>query len=162
MVLQRHGSSVFGFIFAVLILLIGVIGVCYANWNQELNITGSISTGELNVNLTILEVLCGDAVCEIEDKHNGSFYVSVENAAAGSEVALRLDIENIGTVPVTYQIYNVSDSPADELIVTLESSGDLLPGNSKQDTIKIHIPELNDGESAKEYTFKLELNFSQG
>lgn len=163
MVLRKNRLSITNYCLSVLILLIGVIGVCYAKWNEELIIIGSISTGCLNIDLDLLNVDCGEAECEIisDKRDGGSLHVLIENAVPGSEATIHFEVYNPGTVPVTYQISNTSESPADELIVTLESGGYLRPGDSKKDAIKIFIPELKDGESASEYTFKFELIFSQ-
>ncbi|NLL46764.1 MAG: hypothetical protein GX250_08180 [Clostridiales bacterium] len=158
MILSRRGISVFNFILAVLILLIGTIGVCYASWNKELNITSCVSTGYLSIDLSFLESQGGADVQKMQD---GSYFVSVENAVAGSEVSLLFNVENTGTVPVTYEIDSFSESLANELILSLGSGANLLPGDFRQDTIRLYIPELEDGESTKEYSFSFELNFSQ-
>lgn len=162
MILERRGLSVLSFILAVLILLIGTVGVCYANWNKELNITSCVSTGYLIVDLSLLDARCGADECgTVQEMPDGSFFVRVENAVAGSEVSLRFNVENNGSVPVTYEIGSISDSPANELILSLGCAGNLSPGDSRQDTISLFIPELEDGESAKEYSFNFELTFSQ-
>lgn len=158
----KRGLSVFNFVLAVLILLIGTVGVCYARWNKELNITSSVSTGYLSISLIFLDEQNGTGVSKgVQDMQDGSFSVSVDNAVAGSEVTLDFIVENDGTVPVTYQIYNPSRSLANELTMALEYGGALSPGDSRQDTIKLYLPELKDGESTKEYSFNFELNFSQ-
>lgn len=162
MILERRGLSVFSFILAVLILLIGTVGVCYANWNKELNITSCVSTGYLSVDLSFLEAQSGaDQYGTVQELPDGGFLVPIDNAVAGSEVTLHFNVENTGTVPVTYEIDSLSESLANELILSLGGGAILLPGASAQDTISLYIPELEDGESTKQYSFSFELNFSQ-
>lgn len=161
MILKRRGLSVLNFILAVLILLIGTVGVCYANWNKDLNITSCVSTGYLSIDLSFLEARCGTDECGTVQEQDGGFLVLVDNAVAGSEVILLFNVENTGTVPVTYEIDSLSESLANELILSLGGGAKLLPGDFRQDTIKFYIPELEDGESTKQYSFSFELNFSQ-
>ena len=68
---------------AVLILLIGAVGVCYANWSTQLGIISSVPTGEFCVDVDF-DLPGGEQSAAGLDKP-GSFFVAIVDAAAGSE-----------------------------------------------------------------------------
>jgi hypothetical protein len=153
----RRSTSFFSFM-AVLILLIGAVGVCYANWSTQLGIISSVSTGEFCVDVDF-DLPGGEQSAAGLDKP-GSFFVAIVDAAAGSETFLPFSVTNNGSIPVTYSIQNISAEGG--LTITLAGGGGVLePGESRQGEVIIAVPEEAGGDAEAEYGFSFELNFSQ-
>ncbi len=100
------------FIAVVLIVAVMAIGAGYAYWTQELNIKGTVETGELKVEFVELECLkdhggydnilcpCVDDYINVDlNMESNRLSASFENIYPGAGGYIRFRIANTGTVP---------------------------------------------------------------
>jgi predicted ribosomally synthesized peptide with SipW-like signal peptide len=160
-------------LFASVLIALAVVGFTYAWWTETLTISGTITTGELNVAFSgTPSTSCSDYMtCTVSLEDGGEpdlsghtdmskMIVTVDNAYPCGWCNITFTISNVGTIPAKYTGMT-GDVPA-QLSVTLEgiNVGDTIAvGGSKTCTLKIHVEE-SAVESAT-YTFTLTLNFGQ-
>jgi len=113
-----------GVVFVAAIIALTGIGFGYAHWTETLTLTGTVETGELE-----LEWSCecwdnddelkdiGKITCSIEED---TLTITVTNAYPCYEVGGTIDIENAGTVPAVLTGYEIV--PPDD--VTYEYNSD--------------------------------------
>jgi predicted ribosomally synthesized peptide with SipW-like signal peptide len=160
-------------LFAVVLIALAVLGFSYAWWTETLTISGTITTGELDVAFTgTPSKSCSDYMtCDVNLVDGGEpdlpghtdmskMTVTVENAYPCGWCNITFTITNVGSIPAKFT--GMTGDVPSQLSVTLEgiNVGDTIAvGRSKTCTLKIHVEE-GAGESTS-YTFTLTLNFGQ-
>lgn len=113
--------------FVVLLVALGLVGATYAAWSDTVQVTGTVSTGTFEVDIT--EVSCNaPPLAQVSSsKQNGNATVTVGNAYPGLEFTCTFTVENKGTIPakwsnpviktnktvnyVSYSVVNTNPSP---------------------------------------------------
>ncbi|MDH5634293.1 MAG: hypothetical protein OEY30_00550 [Candidatus Bathyarchaeota archaeon] len=103
-------------IFATLMITLMLAGVSYAMWEKTMTITGTVNTGEMDVQF------CNVAVSSDEAKKVSSWSavvtdpehitVTIDNAYPCIWYTIDADINNVGTIPVIIQSITVTDLPS--------------------------------------------------
>lgn len=158
-------------IFGVLIVGLAVMGASYAQWTEELTISGTVATGELAAEFSAIS--CSDnevdmdvATCEVAlevDGESGTTKIAIitlDNAYPCYMCDVDLTISNTGTIPL--HIASVDIVKPDELDVELTGepvckivdAGDTLTFD-----LHIHVNDQADENSA--YSFSATVNIDQ-
>jgi predicted ribosomally synthesized peptide with SipW-like signal peptide len=160
-------------LFAVVLISLAVLGFSYALWTETLTISGTITTGELDVAFTgTPSKNCSDYMtCTVTLKDGGEpdlpghtdmseMIVTVDNAYPCGWCNITFTITNVGTIPA--KVTGITINNPAQLSVTLEgiNVGDTIAvSGSKVCTLKIHVEES--AAESTSYTFTLTLSFGQ-
>ena len=162
-----------GLLFLVLALALAAVGVGYAMWDKTLDITGTVSTGEVNMEITSVasddppgalldpgkDKDVGTTTAYIDPTDNQRAIVTIENGYPCYEVSVHFTAHNSGTIPVKLQDIIVTAPPG----ITVEgwdSIGEQVePCEKRDNTIWLHV-EQSAAELAT-YTFTVEFYYVQ-
>jgi len=160
-------------LFACILIALAVAGFTYAWWTETLTISGTITTGELDVAFSDTYLTsCSDymeCTVSLEDGWEpdlsghtdmSKMIVTVDNAYPCGWCNITFTISNVGSIPAKFTGMT-GDVPA-QLSVTLEgiNVGDTIAvSGSKVCTLKIHVEES--AAESTSYTFTLTLSFGQ-
>ena len=102
-------------LFAALMIALMVAGFAYAHWSETLIISGTVNTGELDLELscdcwdnddTLKDV--SEITCDVDNvTEPNSITITVTNAYPCYEVSGTIDITNVGTVPAVLVDYDI-------------------------------------------------------
>jgi hypothetical protein len=130
MTLLRKSKTSLPAVAAVLLILLGVVGFCYAHWSTILTITGTVETGTLCARLTTpidhkdkgIDWTCGEGFvnpdpmeredgkdygsCELLQVDDTTLQVTMSNVYPCYYENIEFHITNCGTVP--WKIYRVN------------------------------------------------------
>ncbi|MEM3139570.1 MAG: TasA family protein [Archaeoglobaceae archaeon] len=127
----------FGAMFVVLLVALGLVGATYAVWTDTIQVTGTVSTGRLDVKFT-------DVECDEVDYATIGAYVdgdnavvNIQNAYPGLEVSCTFTVENAGTVPAKAISVSPTTPPVDYVRITeYPTSIEIAPGSSDEFIVK--------------------------
>ncbi|RLF07186.1 MAG: hypothetical protein DRJ69_07380 [Thermoprotei archaeon] len=116
----------------VMVLLL-VLGVTYAHWDETLTIEGTVETGTFNV-----EISChgcednevdtgrdiGTITCEPYIARSDKVTISITNAYPGYKVVIKFCIMNLGTVPAVLESVSVTYP---ENVIAVDENNDGYP-----------------------------------
>jgi predicted ribosomally synthesized peptide with SipW-like signal peptide len=161
-------------LFAVVLIALAVVGFSYAWWNETLTISGTITTGELDVAFTgTPSASCSSLMtCNVALNDGGepdlpghtdmsNMSVTVNNAYPCGWCNVTFTISNVGTIPAKVTSI-IIDKPA-QLSVTLEGivvNDSIAVGGSKSCVLKIHVEDT--ASELSTYTFTVTIDFGQG
>jgi hypothetical protein len=118
-------------LFAVLVLSVALAGSAYAAWTATINVTGSVSTG--NVAVQVTEVVGSNSQIDVAWTAD-SFDVDVVNAYPGWIGQVEVTVANTGSLPVIIGAISVtedgSSSLDDYLIVTVGTLPESIPAQT--------------------------------
>ena len=106
--------------FAALILALGMTGVGYATWQESLYISGTVNTGDVNVEWS--DVGSWDTepegkdvssiTCVIDEANPNTLIVTVTNAYPCIDYYNVVDIHSVGSIPVRlYEVFTSIPDP---------------------------------------------------
>jgi hypothetical protein len=132
-----------GFIILTVVLAIGILGVAYARWTQQINVNGYVNTGSVSAQFAGTDVTPSNPPTVFADSPNnwayyqtsgngsGTLSVTLDNAYPGMTATVPVIIENNGTIPIGSigQTVDLGNLPSDAVInVTgLEKLSDTAP-----------------------------------
>jgi hypothetical protein len=87
-------------LFAVLVLAVAAAGTAYAAWTATITFTGSISTGNVAVEVTNVDTTSPEISPTI-GVNKDSFDVTVSNIYPGWSGSVTITVTNTGSLPVT-------------------------------------------------------------
>ncbi|MCK4723675.1 MAG: hypothetical protein KAT75_10240 [Dehalococcoidia bacterium] len=158
-----------GLLFLVLALTLAGIGVGYAMWDKTLYIDGTVSTGE--VNMEIISVAPDDlGIDPGHDKDVGnttavidpgaqSITVTINNGYPCYTVFVHFTVHNNGTIPVKLQAINVT-APPEITVDGWNGIGEQIdPCEKRDNTISVHVEQIADELAT--YTFTVEFYYVQ-
>ena len=121
-------------IFATLMIALMVAGFAYAHWSETLLISGTVKTGELNLELSCkcddndnyADKNVADITCSVTDlpTEPDSVTITITNAYPCYEVYVTIDVENVGTVPADLKSVEVSYP---DKVIPVDKDGDGFP-----------------------------------
>lgn len=156
-------------IVAIAIGFLNFVGISYAQWNDQIEITASVSTG------SAAPVFCKD--CQVDGvKGEGTLDISFDKESSGKRVVLNVDgrvepdyeafvhycVVNTGTIPLKFDGQHIKENDGITLQLN-QLTGILAPGErfySPTGTPQMYIQmpkQLPEGI----YRFELELPFRQ-
>lgn len=156
----------------VLVLAFAVTGMAYAYWTQTLAVSGTVSTGNLDLAWNGLEEFTrveqnGDyanATIAVNPRSNKIIDVTISNAYPGWQGKFNVGYTNLGTVPGKIDSVKVVNLPRQ---LTLNTDGIPVGALVEYDrTITGNFlvtvrPELGNETMNETYTFSVELEGSQ-
>lgn len=169
-----------GLICMALVLALGVMGAGLAFWNETLTISGTVATGELDIEFT--ECTCsdtdtdmangGEVVCDLTDdgdtEPTGSLAdmskatITISNAYPSYTATCLLTVHNNGTIPAKVKLVEVSCDTQLTVSYSLDSSSytpgtwvDLAVSESKVFDIVVHVNDT--AEELSTYTFSAQV-----
>jgi hypothetical protein len=118
----------------VLVLSVALAGTAYAAWTTQITFTGSVSTGNLDVEITGVAENNDEITVTVADDKN-SFNVIVANVYPGWVGYVDFAVTNTGSLPVTIEIpvVNEDSDPAnldDYLDIATSPFPSSLPANT--------------------------------
>ncbi|MEM2280760.1 MAG: SipW-dependent-type signal peptide-containing protein [Candidatus Bathyarchaeia archaeon] len=159
-------------LFAVLIVALAVLGFSYAWWTETLTISGTITTGELDVGFANNSTSCSDYItCKAilidsdSDNDYDKMEVTVGNAYPCGWCNVTFAIANTGTIPA--KIGNVElnyNTTALDVSLTDATGASIIGktigvGSSLGCKLAIHVKE--DADELKSYTVTVTINVKQ-
>ena len=115
----------------VLAIMLSILGLAYAHWQDEIKINGTVNTGTLNVGF--IDLLCvdkefkenllkdvGDCDCWLDewvkDEHTGKegykkLWINVTNGYPSYYCEATFVIQNLGTVPAIFKNFTIYPDP---------------------------------------------------
>jgi hypothetical protein len=99
-----------GFIILALVIAMGAMGASYAGWSKQLNVGGTIQTGNFDIQFDTPDPGSQDSLAYITlDSHStDSFELTLHNAYPGFERGVTYNIVNNSTVPVKFSTFQYS------------------------------------------------------
>jgi hypothetical protein len=104
-----------GIICLTLVVALGLMGVGYAQWQQTLTVTGSVSTGTFDTqfqNVSFVRDTNNVANGNVASVLAHSFTVNVTDLYPGCEESARFDVANTGSVPAKVNVFKITFTPA--------------------------------------------------
>lgn len=162
----------------VLVLALATLGVGYGYWSQQLNIGGTVQTGDLDVKLDFTGVIETDplaaANCAVSpnNDHNDGFgpdvlTVTVTGAYPGYRCQVQFRVVNAGTIPVAVSVPydNPNSNPDWEGLGSCYVGGSTIAvgGDSGNCEIDIVVPVTPGDvpENSGPYTFNFTIDATQ-
>ena len=171
----------------LLVLALVLTGFAYAHWFENLYISGTVETGELDA--AIVTWFCddppgtidpgytkdvGSCYCSIDELDPHRAYVTLENVYPSYEVKFTCDILNTGTIPWHMQTPKVDGVPLDDgYYVDFDLDGDGYPdvnimyidGEDKQVhpdgfvewSLRIHVKQTAHEDWSYRFTLEVEV-----
>lgn len=157
----------FGAIFMTLLFGLLVVAATYASWSQTLSISGTVSTGTLNANITAATTGDNENLYNVGrvsytiDSTQKSATITISNAYPGYVAWVNFSIKNTGTIPIKL-IDTVNNNNSDEIHVTtswtgLDSNGVLLPGQTAHLNVTTYVTNSAAQNSTYKFTVRIEV-----
>ena len=158
---SKHRIVILNAAMITIILLIGVTGASYSLWADGIDISGSVSMGNIDVSVTELNIVDDENPENIDVStdisHDGKqIEISVDNAVPGYSQKIEFAIENKGSIPVEYQLFPLGEK---SIVQVIQDDTIIDVDGIDKGSIIITIPD--DAEESAEYQFSFELNFQQ-
>ncbi len=159
-------------LFAVVLIALAVLGFSYAWWTETLTISGTITTGELDVEFTgAYTSTCSDYMtCTVNFEGGGEadptpgdlskMTVTVNNGYPSGWCNITFTIRNCGTIPAKVKAINIS--PVSGLEISMEGLSvgtQINPNGTVSPALKIHVAE--GAAENSQYTFTVTIEFDQ-
>jgi len=126
------------FMALAVVLVLALIGGAYAAWEEELEIGGTVETGEMKVEFIDYEIdPDSDDVADIDVEKsdcNQEITVTIENAYPGFGFALEVWYENKGSIPVKGSLKETGDRAETPYLIgtSIQPSLELDPGEDER------------------------------
>ncbi|MCT4593280.1 MAG: CalY family protein [Anaeromicrobium sp.] len=133
-----------GLLSVVLIFTLSIIGVGYGVWNDTVEISTKITTGEFDMKL-----IQGNGFIERDGKR---IEFNPEKIKPGDSVILDYTVRNEGTIPCKYKVIVTENNSLD---IHCEEEKILEPGKEARGEIKIT------GSSVGQYEYTMKLQCTQ-
>jgi predicted ribosomally synthesized peptide with SipW-like signal peptide len=159
-------------LFASVLIALAVVGFTYAWWTETLTISGTITTGELDVEFTgAYTSSCSEYMsCSVNFEDGGEtdptpgdlskMEVTVSNGYPCGWCNVTFTIHNCGTIPAKVTAINIPTVAGLEISVEGISVGTQInPSQNVSPTLKIHVAESASMNS--QYTFTVTIVFGQ-
>ncbi|MEM3828095.1 MAG: hypothetical protein QXP36_02600 [Conexivisphaerales archaeon] len=160
-------------LFAIVLIALMVAGFAYAMWTETINISGTVSTGDLDVSWSVGEGY--DSEDEYPEKDVSSIsgdvsedgntlYVTIENAYPCIHYYLPIDVSNDGSIPVIISDIivdkgNLPEGCTVEINENIYEGVQIDAGDSVEGLLHVHL--TNDVEEDSTYTFSVTLTVVQ-
>lgn len=158
----------FGVLFVAMLVALGLVGATYAYWEDSLSISGSVSTGNLDVQFSngspsdnegTYDV--GDVSCEITGAKTAK--ITVTNAYPGYVATCTFTIENTGTIPA--KISETVNNNNDEIDVSTSWNGldanNVLGANGGVATLTVQTTVTESAQEDGYYEYTITINVGQ-
>ena len=159
-------------LFASVLIALAVVGFTYAWWTETLTISGTITTGELDVEFTgAYTSSCSEYMsCTVNFVDGGEtdptpgdlskMEVTVSNGYPCGWCNVTFTIHNCGTIPAKVTAINIPTVTGLEISLEGISVGTQInPNQSVSPTLKIHV--TGDAVEESSYTFTVTIEFGQ-
>ena len=156
-----------GAMFLVSVLALAGIGAGYSMWSETLTIEGTVNTGSVDVDWSIVDFW--DTEFPVPEKDVSSvtaeivgntLFVTILNAYPCIWYYVEFDIHCVGTVPVHFTdwvIDRVTLPASVELELTPITTAQLHQGDIFSGTLGIHLINADDIDESAIYTFTVSL-----
>lgn len=161
-------------LFAVVLIALAVLGFSYAWWTETLTISGTITTGELDVEFKNVGctsdpyITCQATPMDTDgDGDYDEIKVTVSNGYPCGKCVVSFDIYNGGSIPAKVKSITINEPDVDsdgikEVTATLVGivvGDEIGVGASKSCTLTLHVTE--DAEETSSYTVSVTIEFKQ-
>lgn len=177
------GLSLFAVTCISVITLLSIIGVGYGYWQNGIEVTNSISTGNMKVDISDCKVYekKDKGSNDEKDKNSGSalpsvklnfdnkkMNVDIKDAHPGYAIAIQYKITNNGTIPAKCRLvstYNVDEKnnikSADDPLLLKASDKSMMTLGVGKSVDGIMIININNVSNGQNYSFPINLVFDQ-
>ncbi len=157
-----------GVVFLALLVGLGLAAATYAYWSDSLSISGTVSTGNLDVQFADSSASDNEdaydvasVTCEILDEKTAK--ITVDNAYPGYEATCSFDVENTGTIPAKIKDTSVNN-PNTEISVDyswsgLDANNVLAVGGTA--TLDVVTTVTEDAAEDSTYTYTISIDVGQ-
>ncbi|MCM8711387.1 hypothetical protein M2651_10180 [Clostridium sp. SYSU_GA19001] len=165
---RKNGFSK-GIVLISLIVILSFIGICYAYWKEDINVSASINTGNMDVYFlsTADDLTYGSNVSISYEKDSNVSNSSNNNVMnvnlvmkKGGEIKVKYTTRNGGTVPIIPKLYQISVTPNSGGVGIVFSPGYYMfkPGANGWGTMTIRV---YNSASLGKYNFNIVLPHKQ-
>ena len=165
--------------FALVMIALMVAGFAYATWTQDLYISGTVETGDLDAHMVAGDSWdsepdlkdYSDIYCYVEEGEPYTLIVVVENAYPCIDYYQEFGIENTGTIPlnitsISEPTGNFTDVGTVEVGTFVDGKWTLVelpiqvePGDTAWLILHVHL--TNEAEEVSTYVFKITVTVAQ-
>lgn len=167
----------FGVLFVAMLVALGLVGATYAYWSDSLSISGSVSTGNLDVKLNsttqssdsddTMQYNVGSVTCSVDPNDDDRATVTITDAYPDYQATCTFTIENTGTIPAKIMDISVTDNsgnPLDTSVLDVTvnglSEGDVIEAGASQMFKVVTTVGQNAAEGAS-YSYTITIDVGQ-
>jgi hypothetical protein len=130
-------------LFAALVLSVALAGTAYATWTTQITFTGSVSTGNIAVQITSVTTASPEIDVDFDDD---SFAIAVDNVYPGWTGSVTITVLNSGSLPVsidTPSVTIVSDPNGLDQYLDISTSS-ITPSFASGDSVTVTVTLIVD------------------